>query len=410
MYLRHVVVVGIFNIGVAEILAPRLLGLFVLGGLVAFAQYRLSGASPPVGEDHEAPRNPLELGSATIFAALFILVSILAGWVQRRYGEVGIDVLAAVVGVTDIDPFVLNIAQGAASTVTPGRRRDRDHDRHRVEQSAQGRLRRRVRRHSPGDADRSGTYRARGCCCDRGFVLLKRNAMKKENAYHEQLTELQIELVKLQSRVIAQSERLLIILEGRDAAGEDGTIKHIIEHLSPRDTRVVALPPPTERDRHSWYFERYVAELPAGGEMVLFNRSWYNRAGVERVMGFCSKKETREFLEAAPIFEDMLVRDGIKLFKYYLDITKKEQKQRLRDREVDPLKSMEIESDRRRGAQKHWDDYSKARNKMLLATHSLHAPWTVVDANDKHAARLNVMRDLLSRLDYKGKEKKLTPR
>jgi polyphosphate kinase len=231
--------------------------------------------------------------------------------------------------------------------------------------------------------------------------------MKKENAYHEQLIELQIELVKLQSRVIAQSERLLIILEGRDAAGKDGTIKHIIEHLSPRDTRVVALPPPTERDRHSWYFERYVAELPAGGEMVLFNRSWYNRAGVERVMGFCSKKETREFLEAAPIFEDMLVRADIKLFKYYLDITKKEQRKRLRDREVDPLSQWKL-SPIDAVAQKHWDDYSDARNEMLLKTHSLHAPWTVVDANDKHAARLNIIRDLLSRLDYKGKEKKLT--
>jgi polyphosphate kinase len=224
--------------------------------------------------------------------------------------------------------------------------------------------------------------------------------------YRKQLYELQVELVKLQHQIIAEGERLLVIFEGRDTAGKDGTIKHIIEHLSPRDTRVVALPAPSDRDRHSWYFQRYVPHLPAGGEMVLFNRSWYNRAGVEPVMGFCTKAEAKEFLEAAPIFEDMLVRAGIHLFKYYLDIDKKEQKRRLRDRAVDPLAQWKL-SPIDEKAQKYWRDYSKARNTMLAKTHSAHAPWTVVDANDKHAARLNIIRDLLSRADYRGAERKL---
>jgi polyphosphate kinase len=230
--------------------------------------------------------------------------------------------------------------------------------------------------------------------------------MSEESRYRKELVKLQIELVKLQRQIIAKGERLLVILEGRDAAGKDGTIKHITEHLSPRETRVVALPAPSDRDRRSWYFERYVPHLPAGGEMVLFNRSWYNRAGVEPVMGFCTKAEARDFLDAAPQFEAMLVRAGLHIFKYYLDISKHEQKTRLHDRKVDPLSQWKL-SPIDAVAQKHWDDYSKARNLMLTRTHSAAAPWTVVDANDKHQARLNIIRDLLARAEYRGQDKKL---
>ena len=229
-----------------------------------------------------------------------------------------------------------------------------------------------------------------------------------EQAYKKALTKLQIELVKLQRQIIAEGERVLIIFEGRDAAGKDGEIKHITEHLSPRETRVVALGPPSDRDRHSWYFQRYVPHLPAGGEMVLFNRSWYNRAGVELVMGFCTRAETREFLETVPSFEQMLVRSGTKLFKYYLDIDKREQKKRLKERRRDPLKQWKL-SPIDAKAPKLWNEYSKARNEMFARTHSPFAPWMVVRANDKHAARLNVIRDLLSRLDYRGRGKALLP-
>jgi polyphosphate kinase len=217
------------------------------------------------------------------------------------------------------------------------------------------------------------------------------------HAYHKALTKLQIELVKLQRHVIERGERVLVIFEGRDAAGKDGTIKHITEHLSPRETRVVALGPPTDRDRHSWYFQRYVRYLPASGEMVLFNRSWYNRAGVERVMGFCTKAETRAFLKAAPRFEEMLAESGIKLLKYYLDISRPEQKRRLKERAKDPLKQWKL-SPIDAKAVKLWRDYSKARDEMLLRTHSAAAPWTIVRADDKEHARLNVIRDLLWRL------------
>jgi polyphosphate kinase 2 len=161
-------------------------------------------------------------------------------------------------------------------------------------------------------------------------------------AYEKTLLNLQIELVKLQRNVIARDQRVLIILEGRDTAGKDGAIKRIMEHMSPRETRVVALGPPSPRDERSWYFQRYVPYLPVSGEIVLFNRSWYNRAGVERVMGFCTKAETEEFLETVPHFEAMLIRAGITVLKYYLDITKHEQKKRLASRRKDPLKQWKL--------------------------------------------------------------------
>src|SRR5688572_3011077 len=227
-------------------------------------------------------------------------------------------------------------------------------------------------------------------------------------SYSDQLRDLQIELVRLQRHLIKQGEKLLILLEGRDAAGKDGTIKVILEHLSPRESRVVALGKPSDREVTQWYFQRYVPHLPAGGDFVLFNRSWYNRAGVERVMGFCNDEEYRHFLRDVPVFEEMLVHSGIHLFKYYLDIDRAEQKSRLDARRKDPLKQWKV-SPIDEAALKHWKDYSKARDIMLAKTSSPVSPWTVVSANDKKIARLNLVRDLLSRVDYKDKGKAVKP-
>jgi polyphosphate kinase 2 len=229
---------------------------------------------------------------------------------------------------------------------------------------------------------------------------------KPEQKYGERLHDLQVELVKLQRHVIARGEKLLIILEGRDGAGKDGTIKRITEHLSPRDIRVIALPKPSDREATEWYFQRYVGHLPAAGEIVIFNRSWYNRAGVEHVMGFCTQDEYDEFLRTVPVFEQMLTDAGIKIIKYYLDINRAEQKHRLADRHEDPLKTWKI-SPIDEAALKHWDDYTEARNVMLRLTDSATSPWMVVRADDKKAARLAVIRDLISRVDYRDPAPKL---
>lgn len=231
----------------------------------------------------------------------------------------------------------------------------------------------------------------------------QQSASNPDHGYGKTLEALQIELVKFQKHLIAKGDRILILLEGRDSAGKDGTIKRVIEHLSPRDTRVVALNKPSTRDESEWYFQRYVPYLPAAEEFVLFNRSWYNRAGVEWVMGFCTEAQYEEFMETVPTFEQMLVRSGIQLFKYYLDIDKAEQKQRLKDRLTDPLKQWKM-SPIDAAAQKHWKDYSAARNAMFARTHAPTAPWTIVRANDKKQARLNLIMDLLTRLDYKDKD------
>ena len=230
---------------------------------------------------------------------------------------------------------------------------------------------------------------------------------KDKKAYREALYHLQVELVKLQKHIIATGGKVLIIFEGRDAAGKDGTIKRVTAHLSPRETRVVALGKPSERDRSSWYFQRYVPHLPAAEEMVCFNRSWYNRAGVEQVMGFCTSTDLEEFYETVPTFEQMLLRSGISLIKYYLDIDKKEQKARLEDRRQNPLKQWKI-SPIDSVALDHWKAYSAARDEMFARTHTLLAPWTIVRANDKHETRLNLIRDLLSRFDYDDKDKDLS--
>jgi len=226
----------------------------------------------------------------------------------------------------------------------------------------------------------------------------------EQDDYDAQLYELWIELVNLQKHNIANDVRIVVVLEGRDAAGKDGTIKRIVEHLSPRETRVVALGKPNERDVSSWYFQRYVAHLPAADEFVLFNRSWYNRAGVERVMGFATKAQIEQFFEAAPTFERLLVESGILLFKYYLDISREEQRRRLAARRKDPLKQWKI-SPIDAAALKHYDDYTRARDEMLERTHKRATPWTIVRADSKKRARLNLIRDLLSRLDYEGKRK-----
>jgi polyphosphate kinase len=215
--------------------------------------------------------------------------------------------------------------------------------------------------------------------------------------YARELRRLQIELVKLHRHVISRGHKVLVILEGRDSAGKDGTIKRIVEHLSPREVRVVAPGKPSDREQSEWYFQRFAAQLPAAQEIVLFNRSWYNRAGVEYVMKFCTRRERDAFLEAAPRFERMLARAGIFVLKYYLDITRAEQAQRLRARRRDPLKQWKI-SPVDEAAQRHWHDYSRARDSMLRHTHHHDAPWIVVRADDKHQARLNVMRDMLARV------------
>ena len=215
----------------------------------------------------------------------------------------------------------------------------------------------------------------------------------------------QIELVKLQRHVIQTEQKVLVIFEGRDAAGKDGTVKRIAHHLSPRETRIVALGAPSDRDRKSWYFQRHVAHLPVAGEIVLFNRSWYNRAGVERVMGFCSGEEHELFLKTVPLFEELLTHCGVTLIKYYLDIARKEQERRLKERKDDPLRQWKLSKIDEK-ALKHWDDYSEARNEMFARSHSVFAPWTIVRADDKHLATINVIRDLLTRFDFKGKDRK----
>src|SRR6201995_2953195 len=219
------------------------------------------------------------------------------------------------------------------------------------------------------------------------------------HSYFQELFRLQSELVKLQDWVVAARQKVVILFEGRDAAGKGGAIKRISQKLNPRVCRVVALPAPNDRERTQWYFQRYVTHLPAAGEIVLFDRSWYNRAGVEKVMGFCTPDEYEEFFRSVPEFERMLVRSGIRLLKYWFSITDEEQYLRFLGRIHDPLKqwklsSMDLESRRR------WEDYTKAKEVMLERTHTAEAPWWVVHAVDKKKARLNCIHHLLSQLPY----------
>lgn len=222
--------------------------------------------------------------------------------------------------------------------------------------------------------------------------------------YEKELGKLQVELVKLQEWVKDQGLKVVIIFEGRDAAGKGGVIKRITESLNPRNVRVVALPAPTEREKTQWYFQRYVTHLPAGGEMVLFDRSWYNRAGVEKVMGFCTEDEYREFLRSVPELERMLVRSGIILIKYWFSVSDDEQEKRFEDRIKDPTKRWKL-SPMDLQSRSKWVEYSKAKDQMFAHTDIKQVPWYVVNADDKKRARLNCIHHLLSMIPYQD----LTP-
>jgi polyphosphate kinase len=232
-----------------------------------------------------------------------------------------------------------------------------------------------------------------------GVIGMSAEARETRRMYFRELFRMQGELVKLQDWVVHSGERIVVLFEGRDAAGKGGTIKRITQRLNPRVCRVAALPAPSDREKTQWYFQRFIAHLPAAGEIVLFDRSWYNRAGVERVMGFCSDADYDEFFRSVPEFEKMLVRSGIRLFKYWFSVSDDEQEARFLGRIHDPLKQwklspMDLESRRR------WEDYTRAKEVMLERTHIPEAPWWVVQAVDKKRSRLNCIHHLLQQLPY----------
>jgi polyphosphate kinase 2 len=220
--------------------------------------------------------------------------------------------------------------------------------------------------------------------------------------YEQELHKLQIELLKWQKHVIANEQRVLLLFEGRDAAGKGGTIKRIIEHMNPRGARVVALLKPSDRERTQWYFQRYIQHLPSGGEIVLFDRSWYNRAMVEPTMGFCTDEENKRFLKDTPMLESMLVKNGIILFKFFFSVSKHEQLRRFDSRETDPLKQYKI-SPVDREAQERWDDYTVRKFQMLNETNRTISPWVIIRSDNKKKARLNCIKHILSQVEYKGK-------
>ncbi len=219
----------------------------------------------------------------------------------------------------------------------------------------------------------------------------------KRKEYEALLEPMQVELTQMARWAQATGQRILVLVEGRDTAGKGGVIKAISEHINPRQCRVVALPKPTEREASQWYFQRYVPHFPAAGEIVLFDRSWYNRAGVEKVMGFATPAQVKAFLREAPVFEKQLVDDGILLFKYWLACDQAEQEQRFAERREDPLKGWKL-SPIDLEARERYAEYTAAREAMLKATHTRHAPWTLVDFNDQKLGRLTLIRDLLDRL------------
>lgn len=232
--------------------------------------------------------------------------------------------------------------------------------------------------------------------------------MTKDKSVKDAFKTAAIALVKVQREIIENNTKVLIIFEGRDAAGKDGAIKRITRNMSPRDTRIVALGKPVDRESRAWYFERYVAHLPVAGEIALFNRSWYNRAGVELVMNFCTSAEYKEFLITVPMYEQLLAHCGFTIIKYYLDISKDEQKKRLKEREENPLKRWKrspVDAE----AINLWKDYSAARDTMLKRTSMPYAPWTIVKADDKTAARLAIMQDIVRRLSPTADNKHVPP-
>lgn len=229
-------------------------------------------------------------------------------------------------------------------------------------------------------------------------------------AYEIELKRLQIELMKLQKHLKSNGQRLLLIFEGRDAAGKGGTIKRFIAHLNPRNARVVALSKPNETETTQWYFQRYISQLPAAGEMVFFDRSWYNRAMVEPVMGFCTDEQNKRFLKDVPLLEELLVKDGITLFKFYFSVSKDVQKERFDSRKTDLLKQYKL-SPVDNLAQDYWDQYSVRKFQMLSETNRTMAPWTIVRSDNKKLARINCMKHVLSQMEYDNKlpEKELRP-
>jgi len=227
--------------------------------------------------------------------------------------------------------------------------------------------------------------------------------IKKETlAYEKELTRLQVELLKFQNHVKDKGLKILMIFEGRDAAGKGGTIKRITEHLNPRGARVVALEKPSDKETSQWYFQRYAKHLPSAGEIVLFDRSWYNRSMVEPVMGFCTERQHHKFLKDAPEFEQMIVDEDIQIFKFYFSVSKDEQARRFKARETDPLKQYKL-SPVDKESQKLWNEYSLAKFMMLSATHTEAAPWTIVKSDNKKKARINCIKHILSFVDYPDK-------
>nr|WP_254920156.1 polyphosphate kinase 2 [Ruegeria arenilitoris] len=222
-------------------------------------------------------------------------------------------------------------------------------------------------------------------------------------AYEKQKAQLQAELLKVQLWAQETGQKFVLLFEGRDAAGKGGTIKRFMEHLNPRQARVVALNKPTWEEKGQWYYQRYIQELPTVGEMVFYDRSWYNRAGVERVMGFCTPNEYLEFMRQTPELERMMVRSGIQLYKYWFSVTRDEQLRRFKSRETDPLKQWKLSPIDKASLDK-WDDYTEAKEAMFFYTDTADAPWTIVKSNDKKRARLNCMRHFLSTLDYPDKD------
>jgi polyphosphate kinase 2 len=225
-------------------------------------------------------------------------------------------------------------------------------------------------------------------------------------SYEARKAKLQAELLKVQKWVGETGQKFVMLFEGRDAAGKGGTIKRFMEHLNPREARVVALNKPTDEERGQWYFQRYVQHLPTAGEIVLYDRSWYNRAGVERVMGFCEPSEYLEFMRQTPEFERMLTRSGVRLYKYWFSVTQEEQRRRFASRETDPLKRWKLSPIDKASLDK-WDDYTEAKEAMFFYTDTADAPWTVIKSDDKKRARLNCMLHFLSTLDYPDKDLKV---
>ncbi|SIT11508.1 polyphosphate kinase 2, PA0141 family [Roseivivax lentus] len=225
-------------------------------------------------------------------------------------------------------------------------------------------------------------------------------------SYEREKARLQAELLKVQLWAQETGQKFVLLFEGRDAAGKGGTIKRFTEHLNPRSARVVALNKPTDEERGQWYFQRYIEHLPTRGEIVLYDRSWYNRAGVERVMGFCQPHEYLEFMRQTPELERMLVRSGIRLYKYWFSVTRAEQRQRFASRETDPLKQWKL-SPIDKASLGRWDDYTEAKEAMFFYTDTADAPWTIVKSDDKKRARLNCMRHFLASLDYPGKDPRI---